>query len=560
MIFTPLAEFLVTLALGLTIPAAAVAGALVARPWWRLLGVIVGVAVAFQNGTHLPHSYPALHLLTAFLSAILVGASLVGAQIPPLLAPGTRRAPVTMGPQAAPNPARWRAQTAIVAPLAFVGAASLIVPPSNEVLVHLLRFPGAALTPFLGVFRGEPADEPAPIPEEQREWFVDRAAHAPIPPSAPSLLPEGPIVILIGVDSMRAELLTDDAHRSRFPEIFRLRDESTHFTDARSAGSSTVPSLVSLFAGDYYSSIHWLLRSETADLVFPFEDTTPRFPESLSAAGIPTVTFDGTSWLLNHYGIVRGFTEEQTLRKGGGFVSGDKLVTPLRERLRTHGRGPLFAFVHLLDAHYPYTSAGTKSSPFEGYLAELGAVDEQLRRLREELTAAKLLDRTCLIVMADHGEAFGERGVTGHALTLYDELVRVPLLVRLPGGKPRVVTDRVSLVDLGPTILDLMGVPTPGRFMGQSLVGYLRGGSPKLTRPIVAEARLKQSMITLDGFKIIHDTRTRSVELYDLKSDPREERNLYREGSAGGRLSMLRAFFELHTFKMPGYKVPYRRW
>jgi arylsulfatase A-like enzyme len=125
-----------------------------------------------------------------------------------------------------------------------------------------------------------------------------------------------------------------------------------------------------------------------------------------------------------------------------------------------------------------------------------------------------------------------------------------------------VVNDDVSLMDVAPTILDLMGVATPGTYMGQSLTPYLRGESPKLERPIAAEARLKQSMILPDGFKVIYDTQTHVVEIYDIAHDPKEEYNLYREGDpvSAQRLGVLTAFFEAQTLRRPGYKVPYRKW
>ncbi|HSN96639.1 MAG TPA: sulfatase/phosphatase domain-containing protein, partial [Candidatus Nanopelagicales bacterium] len=154
----------------------------------------------------------------------------------------------------------------------------------------------------------------------------------------------------------------------------------------------------------------------------------------------------------------------------------------------------------------------------------------------------------------------GEHGLTWHANSLYDELLRVPLFIRLPGTAPRRVEDRVSLMDVGPTILDLFGVDTPPRWMGESLTGYLRGKTPELTRPIVAETRLKRTMVMPDGVKIIHDTRNHSVEVYDITADPGELENLYQQQESADRLQVLSSFFRVHTLKRPGYNVPYRKW
>jgi hypothetical protein len=90
-------------------------------------------------------------------------------------------------------------------------------------------------------------------------------------------------------------------------------------------------------------------------------------------------------------------------------------------------------------------------------------------------------------------------------------------------------------------------------------VPYLRGERPVLTRPIVAEARLMQSLVTPEGMKVIYDTRAQTVELFDLGRDPGEERNLY--PAAGDELlDVVRTFFQVHTLRQPGYRVPYRKW
>jgi arylsulfatase A-like enzyme len=226
-------------------------------------------------------------------------------------------------------------------------------------------------------------------------------------------------------------------------------------------------------------------------------------------------------------------------------------------RLERHGKGPLFLFLHLLDAHAPYDSA-SGASAFERYLGELGLVDQQLARL-VALLNARFAGRAALIVTADHGEAFAEHGAYYHATALYEEQIRVPLLISVPGVEPRAVSTPVSLVDLGPTILDLFGLATPGHFMGESLTAFLRGESPTLTRPIAAEVRLMHMLIDPDGYKSIIDDRTHIGEVYDLHRDPGEHRNLNDGGAApAARLALLDAFFSAHRNQRPGYKLPFR--
>jgi len=551
--FHPLRMAFLTLGLSLSVPIAVYVGRRQVRLWHWSVGLVAGVVGVIANG--IEHDYPEMHL---FITASYPGVHVLVAVLAVIVAAASfERAPVPSFARAA----RARAWAALAGVAVVWGALGLAVRPSNAVLLELQRYPGAVLFPFIGRLRAGVRGTPN-VPAGKAAWFADRGALPAVPPSATGLLPVDPIVILLGIDSMRADVLADEKYREDLPELFRLRDESVYFANARSAGSSTAPSISSLFADRYYSQLYWSRTSEVdTSLLFPHADTSTRFPQLLTDAGIYTYTSDGTSWLVNSLGIVRGFGDEDS-RRHGDYTRAELLLAPVIARLRKRERNPQFYFVHMLDAHSPYTSAGKRGSPFLGYVAELSRVDREIARMMKTLESKKLLRRACVIIMADHGEAFGEHGTRRHAVSLYDELLRVPLIVRLPSGEGRVVNDPVSLIDLAPTILDLMGVATPGRYMGQSLTGYLRGESPKLERPIVAEARLKRSMILPDGFKVIYDTLTQVVEIYDIANDPKEENNLYREGDplSAERLGALNSFFEAQTLRRPGYKVPYRKW
>ena len=124
----------------------------------------------------------------------------------------------------------------------------------------------------------------------------------------------------------------------------------------------------------------------------------------------------------------------------------------------------------------------------------------------------------------------------------------------------RVVDTPVSLIDLGPTFLDVFGLDTPGEFMGQSLVPILAGGEREFQRPIAAEGRLRRAMVFSDGYKIIWDTRARVFEAYDLGKDPLEKNNLFDADDpiAARHYEELRAFFQAHTVEGDGYQIPFR--
>lgn len=542
---------LMTFAVSLSVPIAVYVGRRIVRERHWSLGLVGAVVGIVANGiehdypeAHLfiTPSYPGVHALIAVLSALLAALSFERAPVPAFV-----------------ERLSTRAKAALAGVAVVWGALATIVLPSNAVLLELQGYPGVVLFHFINKLHAPVRGTPN-VPEGKEAWFADRSALPPIEPSKPSLLPQNPIVILLGIDSFRAELLADDKYRDDLPTLFKLRDEGVYFANARAPGSSTAPSISSIFADRYYSQLYWS-RTELFDatLVFPHADPSPRFPELLTQAGVYTFTVDGLRWLLNDFGLVRGFSEE-TSKGAAGYPKADVLLGPIVSRLKKPDRDPQFYYAHMLDAHSPYTSAGKRITQFLSYVACVSQADRAIGRLMKALEHKK--QRAVVIIYADHGEAFGEHNTKRHAISLYDELIHVPLIVHAPGVKPRVVTDPVSLMDIAPTILDLMGVATPGRYMGQSLTPYLRGQEPKLERPIVAEARLKQAMIMPDGFKVIYDTTTRVVEIYDLNKDPREEYNLYREGDpdSAKRLGALTTFFEAQTLRRPGYKVPYRRW
>lgn len=534
----------ISIGLAMSIPAAFALGRALARRWIRLVVAAFCVAIVWANGLLLPGTYEGAHLFAFLAAAVLFAASLVDAPLPARLAKAPRWA--------------FRVPSGLVASF---GVLSLVLIPPDVTHVAMLGQPAAVLAPYalLVVDAGGDSWEPS---EAERPWFESREKTPPITPSEARILPPSPIVLVISIDSLRADILADEARRPKLPGLFQIRDESAYFTEARSAGSSTAPALAAMFSCVHYSQQYWSRHPKSPGDPYPHLDPKPRFPELLSAAGIQTVTVDSAGWLINEFGIVRGFAEEKTVRVGRDYPSARTVLEPVIERIRNHQGGPLFVFAHLLDAHSPYDRALKTGPIVDRYVGELGLVDLEIRRMRNDLVRTGLWPRTMLVIMSDHGEAFSEHGMTFHGQTLYDELLRIPLLFRVPNKPPHRFSEPVSLIDLGPTILDAYGVQTPGHCMGQSLVPLLAGGKTQLTRPIVAEARLKRAIVTTDGKKIIHDTRSRSVELYDLKKDPKEENNVYDEDSAEAveMLGRVKRFFAAHTLKKPGYKVPFRRW
>lgn len=532
---------------GLGIGVAVLAGRLLAWPYLRFATLAAAGGAGWVNGTNLRYSYEGVHLLAAVAAASFAAAALAGAPWPERLdrVGNLKRAPL-----------------ALLVSCAILGAPALFIVPPNEVLVELSRRPAAFLAPF-PIVRADDVTGTATIPSDLAAWFAPRKDAAEVSPSRPAIAPDDPIVLMIGIDSMRADVLENESNRGALPGLFRLRDESAWFANARSPGTSTAPALAAIFASAYYSQQYWVTHPKRPAEPFPHLDEAPRFPELLQGAGVHTLTVDSAGWLLNEFGIVRGFSDERTLRgKGESYPPAREVLAALSARLAEAPSNRVFAFAHLLDAHAPYTSVKTTGTAEERYVAELSGVDAALRRLRSDLERQRLWQRTVTIVYSDHGEAFGEHGLTFHGQSLYDELLRVPLLVRVPYRAPRRIDAAVSLIDLGPTVLDLFDVATPGAYMGETLLSLLRDPKAKLSRPIIGEARLKRSLVLPSGTKIVHDTRFHTVELFDLAEDPGEERNLFDDDDPASvdALLVLEAFFEAHTLRKPGYRVPFRKW
>jgi choline-sulfatase len=201
--------------------------------------------------------------------------------------------------------------------------------------------------------------------------------------------------------------------------------------------------------------------------------------------------------------------------------------------------------VHLFEPHstyithdgYPIDTRGDESL-MQKYDYEIAVEDKLIGELLDQLESTGLAKTTTVIVMSDHGEAFGAHTFAGkrqffHGMTLYDEVLHVPLLVRVPGTKPREVGEVVQLIDLAPTIAALFGVKAPDAWQGRSLVPALEG-QPLSPLPSFAEMPSSKSwphearsMISADGqYHVFHRISDSRWEVYDLTKDPEERTNI----------------------------------
>jgi arylsulfatase A-like enzyme len=354
-----------------------------------------------------------------------------------------------------------------------------------------------------------------------------------------------PHLILLSVDALRADLLREgEANREQFPEIFALLDESQRFRHAFAPAAGTDLSMSTLMTGH-------------VDAFMPTEAT---LAERLEAAGWYTTSVV-PSEVLRYAGkvlLMRGFMRTTRLvndaqEKDVGLYSSSRRATQLalddvdrylattREAERA---GPLALWVHYFDVHEhdelsPFDRAlraETRSKDrVERYRASLALVDAALGDLRKGLEGRDIWDQAVVVLVSDHGESLGEdpRLPENHGRVLYAALTDVPLALRIPGVAPKSIDMPVSLVDVAPTLLSLLGVEPGTSLDGLDLLPELvpatvprpQGWSALRARAIPLYESEQRGVISWP-YKLLWRPEDRVYELFDLEADPKETRDL----------------------------------
>ncbi len=392
-----------------------------------------------------------------------------------------------------------------------------------------------------------------------------------------------PNVLLIVVDAWRAERLgVYGAKRPTTPALDTLAAESVVFDRAYAAAPWTKPSVASILTGLYPSGhglrgIRRKLVGEVASL-----------PTLLGRRGYATAGVVANALLSAKAGFGQGFEvyrEDQA--RGAAYVSSEGLTEEAiaeLDRMAASER-PFFLYVHYFDPHADYRRhagvgfAGAAAGRLHGdepyaevlrlqstmtpeevefvraeYDEELRHTDDSVGALLAHLRSVGRWADTLVVVTADHGEELHDRGVFGHTRSLYDELVRVPLVIKPPGAvRARRVAGPVSLVSIAPTVLDFAGdAPGPLGLQGRSLVSTLREATAPRLEDLLCEVDFlpveaddpvgqvhKKALIAGD-LKLVRDDTTGALELYDLAADPGERTNLAPEDPAAARRLLAR--------------------
>ena len=326
-------------------------------------------------------------------------------------------------------------------------------------------------------------------------------------------------VLLITVDTLRADHVGAYGGPVSTPAMDELASAGALLSQFCTPTPSTGPAHASLMTG-LYPWKHGVLANAV-----PFTDEQPPVLATLAReAGVATAAFVSSYVLHGRWGFSRGFdsyhfdpSQESTWRgqRVGFWERGGKTTDSALRWLGEHRDERFMLWIHYFDPHGPYDPPpGFRRAPDEpvdltgkslpegirtprqlaamirGYRGEVAYTDSQVGRLLDELRYLELLEETAVILTSDHGEGLGDHGELAHGKNLFDELVRIPLLIRAPGieGGQR-LEGPAQLEDLMPTVLSLLGLPIPEGIDGRDLLPWLSGRTDASPRSAVLGQR-----------------------------------------------------------------------
>jgi choline-sulfatase len=400
---------------------------------------------------------------------------------------------------------------------------------------------------------------------------VDAAAPAPLatvavapPPIAPtatavpvlgtvSAAPGAYNVIFLTVDTLRHDLGYMGYPKPITPNIDALAARSVVFERAYATASFTPKSLGPLLIGKYASE-----TSRDFEHYTTFYSSNVFVAERIHASGARTFAGMCHRYFTFKTGLQQGFDLWDTTAMPPHMTDNDRRVTSdrltnvalsmLSKPENVGGPKRFFAWFHYFDPHLPYVPhpGAPDFSPRDGskvakarapYDEEVWFTDQQIGRLLAYVASQPWGAQTAIVLTADHGEAFGEHNHIGHGRELWEPLVRVPLIVYVPGIPPKRVSLKRSHIDLAPTLMQLAGAPLPSdrSLRGTSLVADLVAPAtgPFVERDVYIDMpegpfnEMRRALITngSPGTKLI-DVGGKRFELYDLSRDPEEQTNL----------------------------------
>jgi arylsulfatase A-like enzyme/Tfp pilus assembly protein PilF len=355
-----------------------------------------------------------------------------------------------------------------------------------------------------------------------------------------------PNVLFITVDTLRADRLGCAGYPIETPAIDRLAEEGVYFPGLYTPAPVTLPSHASLFTSELPFS-----HGVRMNGVHALGDSHTTLAEVFENEGYDTGAVIGAFVVHSMYGLGQGFSSYEDMEN---LPPGEQGILETRQSARTayevsqlaqawlEGRNPpWFLWVHYYDPHAPYEPPEGFMERYEdAYDGEVAYTDRMLARLLGMMREQGLLENTLVVFVSDHGEALGEHGEAEHGLFLYQSTVRAPVILHgknVPQGKR--VEQAASLIDVAPTVLDLLGIEAPREFQGQSLrplweqedgdvknAYWKEGIYTETYMPYYNHRWAPIEGLIEVGWKYILAPRP---ELYNLTEDPEEEHDLIDE-------------------------------
>jgi arylsulfatase A-like enzyme len=409
-----------------------------------------------------------------------------------------------------------------------------------------------------------------------------------------------PNIVLISIDSLRADHLGCYGYsRNTSPVIDQLARTGILFPNTFSTSSWTLPAHVSMLTS-LDMPTHGVIKDD-----LKMGDNVKTLAQVLKNNGYATAGFISSVFVHGIYGFDRGFDTYEDLSSEPWIVkrnpdspnvteaifsSVDDTTSPrltrrvaqwLRENKK---KAPVFLFVHYFDVHFDYAPPQPYRDMFDPdytgtvsarnffynedinpnmsrndldhvialYDGEIRFVDEHIGKLLDLLKENCLDQNTILIITSDHGDEFFEHGHKGHQYTLYDEVLRIPLIIHWPGHLPegKTATGMAGIIDIMPTVLDLAGINPPDTMMGTSLRTRIFGDDSGHSRSLLGELHCWDSdshlfSLRTETAKIIYDSAHDKTAVYDLEKDPGEHRDV--ADDAGSRTPRKELEQQLHA-------------
>jgi arylsulfatase A-like enzyme len=379
-------------------------------------------------------------------------------------------------------------------------------------------------------------------------------------------------VVLISLDSLRADHVGAYGYqRDTSPVFDRVAREGVLFRNAIATSSWTLPTHLTMFTG--LSQVAHGVFVDT--VVLP--RTIPTLGEIFREAGYQTAGFVSGPYVGPHYGYDRGMDTyvDFSAKWGKSAEARSAILSPEINKnalawldgMKTDQ--PFFQVLHYFDIHYDFVPPPPFDAMFDPdytgtmdgkrfierddvhpgmdkrdldhilalYDGEIRFTDMHVGKILDRLREKNLLDSTVLMILSDHGDEFFEHGNKGHHRTVYDEVLRIPFVIRLPNAENagRVIEDQVSTLDVFPTLLDGAGITPPSDAEGESLIGWI-GGAKSTRDAVYADfydkrgfnvqvARRTPVEKTIQHFNRINHPKRGPIEYYDLSSDAAESDN-----------------------------------